>query len=151
VVSFDERSVDDPESHALLTEYFASRELGFTGGVYRTVYPDPDRFRRPHGVFVVVLDEDGRSVGCGGIRSLDATRFEIKHLFLRPETRGRGWGRLLLRHLEAKAAELGALDVVLDTNSSLAPAGGLYRSAGYESIPPYNHNPNADVWLRKVM
>jgi hypothetical protein len=38
---------------------------------------------------------------------------------------------------------------VLDTNASLEAAGRLYRSQGYESIQPYNENPNATDWFRK--
>ncbi|RUQ86516.1 N-acetyltransferase [Labedella gwakjiensis] len=151
VVAFIERATDDPIAHALLTEYFTSRELGFTGGTYRIVHPDPARFTPPAGVFLVVEDDEGRPVGCGGIRSLDPTRFEVKHLFLRPETRGRGWGGSLLRELERRAADLGAVDIVLDTNSSLASAAALYRSAGYEDVEPYNDNPNATNWYRKVL
>jgi GNAT superfamily N-acetyltransferase len=151
VVSFIERGTDDPTAHALLTEYFTSRELGFTGGVYRTAFPDPARFEPPAGVFLVVIDDDGNAVGCGGIRSLATDVFEVKHLFLREETRGRGWGSLLLRELEARAIGFGARDLVLDTNASLASAGALYRSAGYEEVEPYNDNPNANLWLRKSL
>jgi ribosomal protein S18 acetylase RimI-like enzyme len=151
VVAFIERATDDPVAHALLTEYFTSRELGFAGGAYRTVYPDTERFTPPSGVFLIVEDDHGAAVGCGGIRSIDPSRFEVKHLYLRPEARGRRWGGLLLRELEARARAYGAHDVVLDTNSSLASAAALYRSAGYEGIDPYNDNPNADVWLRKVL
>jgi ribosomal protein S18 acetylase RimI-like enzyme len=149
VVSFIERATDDPVAHGLLTEYFTSRELGFTGGVYRTVFPDPGRFTPPDGVFLVVLDDDDSPVGCGGIRSLDPGVFEVKHLFLREETRGRGWGSLLLRELEARARAFGATEMVLDTNASLTSAGALYRSAGYEDVAPYNDNPNATNWYRK--
>ena len=151
MVAFIERATDDPIAHTLLTEYFTSRELGFTGGTYRIAYPDAARFVPPAGVFLVALDDDGTAVGCGGIRSLDPTRFEVKHLYLRPETRGRGWGSLLLRELEWRASDLGATDVVLDTNSSLASAAALYRSAGYEDVPAYNDNPNATNWYRKTL
>lgn len=140
----------DSSAHELLTEYFHSRELGFIGGTYTIAYPDPERFIAPNGVFVLVMDGDN-PVGCGGIRRLDSSRYEIKHLFLRDETRGRGWGRMLLTELENRARGFGAADVVLDTNDSLAAAGGLYRSHGYESIPPYNDNPNATTWYRKAL
>ncbi len=149
MVSFLECRTDDPTAHALLTEYFTARELGFTGGVYRTVFPDPARFEPPRGVFLLVMDDDGRAAGCGGVRSLDPTVFEVKHLFLREETRGRGWGSLLLSELERRATALGATEVVLDTNASLTSAGALYRSAGYEDVEPYNDNPNATNWYRK--
>ena len=72
--------------------------------------------------------------------------FEIKHVFLRPETRGRGWGRLLLDELEARARALGAQALVLDTHHTLTAAGSLYASEGFTPIEPYNDNPNATRW-----
>lgn len=93
-------------------------------------------------------------VGCGGIRRVadspaGAVRYEVKHLFLQPHTRGRRWGRALLAELELRARELGADELVLDTNASLEAAGALYRKAGYVDIPPYNDNPNATNWYLK--
>jgi hypothetical protein len=41
--------------------------------------------------------------------------------------------------------------VVLDTNSSLLAAGGLYRTSGYQEIAAYNDNPNATNWFRKAL
>jgi ribosomal protein S18 acetylase RimI-like enzyme len=149
VVNVIESTTDDPVAHGLLTEYFESRELGFTGGVYRTVFPDRERFVPPVGVFLLVIDDEGTAVGCGGIRSLEPGVFEVKHLFLRTETRGRGWGSLLLRELERRAVGFGGTEIVLDTNASLTSAGALYRSAGYEDVEPYNDNPNATNWYRK--
>lgn len=95
----------------------------------------------------------GIAVGCGGIRSVEApegvARFEVKHLWLRPDARGAGVGRALLRELERRARDLGGTELVLDTNDSLAAAGGLYRSSGFETIPPYNDNRNANHWYGK--
>jgi ribosomal protein S18 acetylase RimI-like enzyme len=51
--------------------------------------------------------------------------------------------------LEARAVGLGARQIVLDTNASLEAAQGLYRTTGYEDIPPYNDNPNATNWFAK--
>ena len=138
----------DPDAAALLDEYFAMREHGMSG--YRIVHPDPAAFTEPAGVFVVAT-VDGAAVGCGGIRMLDPTRAEVKHLYVRPAARGTGLGRALLDDLERRASVLGATDVVLDTNARLEAAQGLYGSAGYAEVDPYNDNPNADLWLRKVL
>lgn len=142
--------VTDPDAHALLAEYFAMRAAGFdpAAGAYRTVFPDPARFTLPAGVFLVV-DDGSSPVGCGGIRMLDAHRAEVKHLYLRDAVRGRGWGRILLAELERRAIELGAIEVVLDTNAALAAAGTLYHTSGYVAIAPYNDNPNATDWYAK--
>ncbi len=152
MVTWRESAVDEPAAHALLAEYFGSRELSFptNQGAYRIVFPDPAAFVPPAGVFLVV-EHDGADVGCGGIRQLSPTRYEVKHLWLQPHTRGLGLGRALLAELERRAAAFGATEVVLDTNASLEAAAGLYRSSGYVDIPPYNDNPNATNWYRKEL
>jgi len=160
MVTWRETQTTDAAAHALLTEYFTSRELGFTGGTYKTTFPDPAQFVPPRGVFIVADGEDlagePADVGCGGIRRIDdgpdgEIRYEVKHLWLQPHTRGLGYGRALLTELERRAREFGATEIVLDTNSSLEAAGGLYRSAGFVNVEPYNDNPNATDWYAKTL
>jgi len=163
---FRETSVSSPDAAALLTEYFTERESTFPSaqGTYTTTLPDATAFVPPGGVFVVVegeaADPDaGRAsepIACGGIRLIapsasGAVRYEVKHLYVRPAGRGLGLGRALLDELERRASAFGADEIVLDTNDSLAAAGGLYRSAGYATIEPYNANPNATTWYGKAV
>lgn len=152
-----ESPVDSPEAHALLSEYFHSRELGFAhqNVTYTITFPDPALYVPPAGVFLVVEDDEGTGVGCGGIRLIAdgplGRRYEVKHLYLRPETRGRGWGRMLLQDLEQRARELGAAELVLDTHHSLTAAAALYAAAGFTTTEPYNDNPNATRWYAKAL
>ncbi|GAB6857269.1 GNAT family N-acetyltransferase [Microbacterium xylanilyticum] len=146
-------SPEDADAHAVLVEYFTLRAAEFPGGTYSPTYPTAAAFQDPDGVFLL-LEDDGAIVGCGGIRRVampdgEADVFEVKHVFLRPETRGRGWGRLLLDELERRARDLGARALVLDTHHTLAAAGHLYRNGGFTEIPRYNANPNATRWYRK--
>ncbi|MEO8906738.1 MAG: GNAT family N-acetyltransferase [Microbacteriaceae bacterium] len=162
MVRFIAVDVTDARAHALVTEYFADRARSFPAnqGTYRTTFPDPAAFTPPAGVFLVVVTagtpEADDAVGCGGIRRIEAAaadeiRYEVKHLWLQPHTRGSGAGRALLSELEARARAFGATELVLDTNANLAAAGGLYRSSGFHEIPPYNDNPNATTWFRKTL
>ncbi|MGA7147453.1 MAG: GNAT family N-acetyltransferase [Microbacterium sp.] len=152
-----ETSVDDPAAHALLAEYFRSREVGFAAQdvIYTTTFPAPGAFVPPAGVFLILDDDEGRPVGCGGIRLLPdgehGRRYEVKHLYLRAETRGRGWGRVLLEGLEERARALGADELVLDTHHSLEAAAALYDRTGFTAVEPYNDNPNASRWYGKVL
>lgn len=145
---FRATSVTDPVADELLGEYFASRELGMPA--YRTFRLDAAAFTPPAGVFLVA-QLDGAPVGCGGVRMLTPVRGEIKHLWMRPAARGTGLGRALLLELEDRARQLEATEVVLDTNERLAAAQSLYRSSGYLDVEPYNDNPNATHWFRKVL
>jgi ribosomal protein S18 acetylase RimI-like enzyme len=160
MVSVRQSSVTESAAHALLAEYFESRAATFPEvmGSYHTAFPLPEQFVPPSGLFLVVEDVDlagePADVGCGGIRNVtaadgDLVLFEIKHLWLQPHLRSRGFGRFLLTQLETRAVELGAQELVLDTNASLTAAGGLYQSSGYVEIAPYNDNPNATHWYAK--
>jgi GNAT superfamily N-acetyltransferase len=93
-------------------------------------------FLPPDGVFLVVRD-DGRAVGCGGVCRFDETRAELKRMYVVPDARGRGLGRLLLVALEDEARRLGYDGIVLETGDRQPEALGLYESAGYERIPCY--------------
>jgi GNAT superfamily N-acetyltransferase len=169
---FREVSVTDARSLSLLTQYFSDRQSGFPAdqGRYRTTFPASSDFLPPRGVFLLLGEETsdhGREdrpgngaartwVGCGGIRRIDdgpdrAVRYEVKHLWLQLEVRGRGWGSALLAELERRARGFGATELVLDTNASLTAAAALYASAGFTDCPPYNDNPNATNWYRKVL
>lgn len=153
--SFLPTRTDDPDAARLLAEYFHSRELGFTThpGGYVIRPPDPDHFEPPAGVFLLVQDDTGRAVGCGGVRRIaDLDRrvtYEVKHVWIEEDARGRGWSRLLMAELEQRAAALGADVIVLDTNESLEAAQHLYRTSGYREVPAYNANKNATHWFRK--
>lgn len=155
-VSLVEALPSEPVAHRLLTEYFTSRELGFTGGHgYTIVHPGDEQFTPPRGVFLIV-EADGTPVGCGGIREIDPgeageIRFEVKHLWIAPHARGTGLGGRLLSELEARATGFGATHAVLDTNASLEAAAGLYHAHGYSAIEPYNDNPNATNWYGKAL
>ena len=166
MVTFRPALPDDADARAILLEYFDARAAGFPSHAYSPVFPAAAAFTPPEGV-LLLAEDDGAVVGCGGIRRIavagsesgsgsgdtrsDAVRYEVKHVFLRPETRGRGWGRALLDELERRAAAWGAHDLVLDTHHTLEAAGNLYRRSGYVEIAPYNDNPNATRWYRKAL
>ncbi len=153
--TFRDSPVDDARAHELLTAYFEERASGFPDGPYAYLrsFPRAEQFTGVDGVFLVVLDGDS-DVGCGGIRRIESesgVRFEVKHLWLKPSVRRRGYGRALLLELENRARQLGATELVLDTNSSLEAASELYNSSGFVPADQYNDNPNATNWYRKPL
>jgi GNAT superfamily N-acetyltransferase len=76
-------------------------------------------------------------VGVGCLQKLRPDTAEIKRMFVRPSTRGRGIGRLLLDRLVAEAHELGHDQVLPDSSRFMHAAHRLYRSVGFNAIFEY--------------
>lgn len=60
-----------------------------------------------------------------------ADEAELLTLAVAPEARRRGFGRALLAGAEARAAEVGALEMFLEVAADNRPARALYAAAGY--------------------
>ena len=127
---------DEPEIVALTAAQQAEMR-GLYGGE-ADIGPTRDAwmFEPPDGAFLAARI-DGRAVGCGGIARFDATRGELKRMYVEPGSRGLGIGRRLLAALEDEARSLGYVAVVLETGDRQPEALGLYTSSGYERIPCY--------------
>lgn len=145
MLNFRATDADDPAAAQLLTDYFAERVAQWTDEA-SAYQPRPADFSR--GV-VLVVERDAEPVAVGGLRPVEGQGLEVKHLYVAPQARGTGVGRALLVELERRAISLGARRTVLDTNHSLASANALYRAAGYQSVEPFNDNPNATLWFAK--
>jgi GNAT superfamily N-acetyltransferase len=153
-VSIEPADPSSDESQGLLAEYFAELVRRFPDGFdpeAGSTTADPAELSPPRGVFLVVREDDGSAVGCGGVKLIDSGTAEIKRMWLHPSTRGRGLGALLLEALEDTARELGAGHGVLDTNATLEAALGMYRRHGWREVPAYNDNPYATHWFAKEL
>ncbi len=77
---------------------------------------------------------------------------ELKRLFVRPEHRRRGLGRMLMERSEEEARVRGYDALVLTTSAEMMPlAQGLYDALGYVPTRPYRDDmPWPGIrWLRK--
>ncbi len=110
----------------------------------------PAELGQPGGVLLLARI-DGQAAGLGGVRHLDSGVAEVKSMFVSPAHRGTGLGRRILGELERIAAERGCRAVRLDSSDYLTEAIGLYRSAGYTEVPPYNGNAKADLWFERQL
>jgi ribosomal protein S18 acetylase RimI-like enzyme len=80
-----------------------------------------------------VCEADGELVGgTTGILTADGAGVDLVAMWVAPTHRRRGLGKALVEHVVAWARERGATSVTLEVNEALAPALGLYRSAGFE-------------------
>src|SRR5262245_49249993 len=52
-----------------------------------------------------VLRVEGETAGCGGIKLFGREYGEVKRMYVRPQFRGRGFGKMILDHLAEHARE----------------------------------------------
>jgi len=103
------------------------------------------------GTFLVLTDNN-RVVGTGGVRHLSASVCELKRMWFLREYRGRGLGTRLLMQLIEWASdssyETMRLDVADEVRS--APAVRLYERLGFTRIERYNES-LCTVWMEKSL
>ncbi|AKJ30956.1 GNAT family N-acetyltransferase [Caldimonas brevitalea] len=128
-----------PDALSLLDELSAElRAITGSDGTARFRTGDLDH---PRSVFLLAR-QDGRAVGCGALRPLEAAGdphvAEIKRMYARE--RGRGIGAAVLAALEARAHSFGYREIWLETRKVNLKAVGFYQRLGYrvrENYGPY--------------
>ena len=126
---------DEPAIRAVVWSVLAEYGLTPDPGGTDSDLDDVERsYAKRGGTFRVLVSETGEVVGCGGLYPLDATEAEIRKMYFRPDARGRGHGRALLRDLLDHARRSAFRRVVLETASVLREAIALYRKFGFVPI-----------------
>jgi GNAT superfamily N-acetyltransferase len=101
----------------------------------------PGAYAKPDGRLLLAHDHD-ELAGCVALRKLSDGTCEMKRLFVREKFRGKGIGRLLIDTIIRNAQEIGYERMFLDTlPPTMNDAIALYRSIGFNEIPPYYDNP----------
>jgi GNAT superfamily N-acetyltransferase len=98
-------------------------------------------------VFVVAVTADGRAIGCGALRRLDAGSAEVKRMYVEPASRGSGVAAALLRSLEEAARARGWTTLRLETGPAQPEAIRFYEREGYRPIPLYGVYAGSDLSL----
>ncbi|HTJ99386.1 MAG TPA: GNAT family N-acetyltransferase [Bordetella sp.] len=89
------------------------------------------------GIDFFVARRAGAALGCCALVPAFDGSAEIKRMFVAPEARGIKLGRRLLERLEDQARERGIATLRLETGIYQPEALGLYRTSGYQDIPPF--------------
>jgi GNAT superfamily N-acetyltransferase len=137
---------------ALISEYLhwvahianANYGLSFdVDAMVRSDIHDRSKFYPPNGRFYLVHGNAGY-VGVGCLKRLTPETGEIQRMYVQPQGRGIGAGRLLVERLLHDAQELGFTRVRLESLKALGAAHALYRSVGFVDIDPYADNSMRD-------
>lgn len=126
------------EHHAWLGTVVCSRTLSAETAALPGVYAPPA------GRLLVATDDTGAPGGVVGLRLFQegSTLAEVKRLYVRPEVRGAGLGRMLAERAVHEARQLGYEELLLTTlPESMETALAMYRRLGFvESRPFYDHS-----------
>ena len=98
--------------------------------------PRLNALKPPEGVMLVLM-VDGEPVGMGWISRQGDDVCEVDTLFIRPEYRGMGYGKEMLKRLEDKAREYGYSRIRTAFNLFNVVAGHIFRRAGYQETSAY--------------
>ncbi len=98
---------------------------------------------------LLLAEYEGQLAGCVALHKLtlqnvDDGICEMKRLYLRPQFRGKGLGRILAERVIAEARQIGYRRMRLDTvEPVMKDAVAMYRRFGFREIAPYRTNPIA--------
>jgi putative acetyltransferase len=128
IVPFEPRHV--VEFRSLVSDTL--REFGFE--------PDPDLdpdLAEPDRYYAAlwIAEQDGEVVGSVALCTVGDDALELKRMYLRPATRGRGLGRRLLTIAVDWARASGARVIKLDTSERMQAAQALYETYGFRRVP----------------
>jgi putative acetyltransferase len=103
----------------------------------------PGDYASPDGR-LLLADFDGQLAGCVALHKLEPGICEMKRLYLRPQFRGKGLGRVLADRVIAEARQIEYERMRLDTvEPVMKDAVAMYRKIGFREIAPYCENPIA--------
>jgi GNAT superfamily N-acetyltransferase len=93
-------------------------------------------YKPPEGIFYILQIKD-RIIGMGAFRKLHDNIGEVKRMYIKPEFRGKGFGKALLNKLLDVGKQFGCSRILLDTGGFMTVAQHVYRSAGFREIKKY--------------
>ncbi len=102
--------------------------------------------------FMLIAKMDGKPIGAVALKEHDTEVCEMKRLYVLPDGRGTGAGRMLCEQLLEDAKQAGYSTMLLDSLRRLEAAVTLYKKLGFEETKPYNFNPEDDVvYMRRSL
>ena len=102
---------------------------------------------------VLIAYDDGKAVGCAGLKRYDDKSTEIKRVWVQPEYRRQHIADKMMQLVEQKTKEQGFARVILQTRPQMTEAVGMYTKRGYkliENYPPYDKLVGAVCYAKEL-
>lgn len=130
---------------AIVSEYYEA-----VGVVVREDRQDLEMAYFAPGAGLWLAKDGDEVVGCIALRHLEGfpSAGEVKRLYVKPQSRGRGIAGLLLDALHEYARQARYTTLYLDSKDDLIDALRFYRKRGYQVCERYNDNPQATVFMK---
>lgn len=139
------KTAEFAEVRQLFVEY--ARELNVNlcfQGFDEELQTLPGSYTPPSGR-LFICQVGATTAGCVALRRFAEDTAEMKRLYVRPQFRALGLGRLLSLAVIAGAREAGYRAIVLDTLDTLTAAISLYERLGFRRVAAYYPNPLGNV------
>jgi ribosomal protein S18 acetylase RimI-like enzyme len=139
---FEIRQVEGVQAAALARELFREyadaigTDLEYQG-FSAELLSLPAPYVPPAGALLIARD-GSKVAGCVAMRPLDETTGEMKRLYVRPEFRGSGLGKILVEEVIRAARRARYRELRLDTLPAMAAAQSLYRRLGFVDTNAYS-------------
>jgi putative acetyltransferase len=117
----------------------------------REVLEDPQGKIIDPGGRIFMAFKDAEPVGCVALIRMADGGYEVAKMTVLETLRGSGLGRVLMQRCIDAGAQDRAPRLYLETNSSLAPALGLYRAMGFVDVvnPTPGGYVRGDTWMER--
>lgn len=133
MITLKRTNSEDPDLPLLIEQL--DDELAVTDGEDHAFY---DQFNKLDKIkHAVIIYEEGEPVGCGAIKNYAPGLMEIKRMYVKKNSRGRGYASALLKELEEWASQLSCDRCILETGINQPEAIALYKKNGYSVISNY--------------
>ncbi len=117
----------------LFEQYSQLRGYEFEGVNFEKELAElPGIYSAAQGGRLLLATYEGEAAGCVGLRKMDATTGEVKRLYVPPQYRGNGIGKVLVTEALAQAKELGFKKVVADTDLNMKIAMVIFDEHGFK-------------------
>src|SRR5215469_5907979 len=128
--------LDDSRVQALLTHHFTTARAEKGRGSAHAL--DLSGLKSPDIQFFSAWDGDS-VIAIGALKRLSTSHGEIKSMHTEQSNRRRGAGSMIVRHIIARAREMGFSRLSLETGSwpYFIPAREFYKRHGFIECPPF--------------